>query len=444
VVSEQQINDENTAISKIRSAGVVGAGGAGFPTHVKLSASAEYLLINGAECEPLLQVDQQLLPLEAKRFLNTLEVLMEMTKVKKTVVAMKKKYKEAWEVLGQLNNNPRIELFELGDFYPAGDEHVTVYEALGRVVPQGGIPIKVGTIVQNPETILNIADALEDKPVIDKYITVTGLVQNPATVKVPIGMPLIDVIMLCHNSSLEGNVVIEGGPMMGKIVEDLNNPVTKTTKGLIVLPADHLLIRRKTLPLERQSRKARSLCMQCQRCTEACPRYLLGHEIQPHRVMRSIAYSDKNPEGLKIALYCSECGACEVACPMDLSPKQVNSYLRAKFAKAGIRPEVKEGKASPIREMRKITVSQLVPRLGLTKYKKYAPMKEMNFECKMVKLALKQHVGAPASPVVTVGQKVQRGDLIAEIPKDALGARVHASISGKVTEVTDYITIMSD
>ena len=163
-------------IDIVKSAGIVGAGGATFPTHVKINATVDTVIVNGAECEPLLRVDQQLMDVRAADMLAALQAVMDHTKASKGIVGLKKKYVPAINSLRkELVNYPQIELGIMDNFYPAGDEQTLVYEMTGRIVPEGGIPLNVGTLVINVETLLNIYDMMtNEKPVIDKYITFTN------------------------------------------------------------------------------------------------------------------------------------------------------------------------------------------------------------------------------------------------------------------------------
>ena len=163
---------EKNLIDIIAKSGIVGAGGAGFPTHVKMNAKAEYVIINGAECEPLLRVDQQLMAVETKKILDALKLCMEAVGADKGVIALKGHYEAAINSFNQLlGEYEGISLHLLPNFYPAGDEQITVYEVTGRIVPEGGIPLQCGVIVSNVETMLNIYNAyFEDKPVTDSYV----------------------------------------------------------------------------------------------------------------------------------------------------------------------------------------------------------------------------------------------------------------------------------
>ncbi|HHT62221.1 MAG: 4Fe-4S dicluster domain-containing protein [Bacillota bacterium] len=435
-------------IKQIKDAGVVGAGGAGFPTHVKVNAKAEHVIVNGAECEPLLRVDQQLMAMMADELVEGLEAVMESTGATKGTIALKGKYHEAIDALEKAISGKPIELFILGDFYPAGDEHVTVYEVTGKIIPEGGIPLKVGCVVNNVETLINVARALDGFPVTDTYLTVTGDVPKPITFKLPIGVTIQEALALAGQHDMQGKLVVEGGPMMGNVVEDFTQPITKTTKGLIVLSEDHPMMQKRNIPLSHIIKQAKAACIQCVRCTDMCPRHMLGHSLSPHKVMRSLNYLDGDQEVMKMAFSCTECGACEYACNMMLlSPRRVNALLKQELSKKGIKasPPAKREVAVPTREFMKIPVKRLIPALGLTPYNVAAPlMMDVDYTPKKVTIPLKQHIGAPAQPVVEVGQRVERGTLIGDIPEGAMGARVHASISGTVREIGMNIVIEAD
>ncbi|WP_018084304.1 4Fe-4S dicluster domain-containing protein [Desulfurispora thermophila] len=432
----------------IARAGVVGAGGAGFPSHIKMTARAETVIVNGAECEPLLRVDQQLMSQRAQDLWRTLKTLVKATGAARGVIALKAKYtpaiSELEKALEKQNKQKNLELFILDDFYPAGDEHVLVNCVTGRTVPEAGIPLKVGCIVTNVETLLNIGEALKGQPVVDTYLTITGEVKTPLTCRVPIGTPVQDVLALAGCHDMSGKAVIEGGPMMGRLLGSLQQPVTKTTKGLIVLPADHSLIARKTRSIEKEIKMSRVACVQCYRCSDVCPRRLLGHRLEPHKVMRSLAYLLNDAAAVKSSLLCSECGACEYACPMGLSPRRVNSLFKQQLAAQGIRYSGALPESTPLPEQtyRRIPVKRLVNFLGLERYNLAAPLQEVELRPSRVVILLKQHAGVPCQPLVSAGQEVKRGDLIGQVPEGALGAAVHASIDGRVSEVTAaHITI---
>jgi Na+-translocating ferredoxin:NAD+ oxidoreductase RnfC subunit len=427
----------NEVSAKVRSAGVVGAGGAGFPTHVKFAARAEIVIVNGAECEPLLRTDQQLAAVYPSLLVEGLAHAMAATGAREGIIALKVKYQAAISALEPLlQPGMRIEI--LRDIYPAGDEVITIWLVTGRRVPPGGLPLDIGVVVCNVQTLINVARAMEGQPVTSRTLTVTGTVPAPLTVTAPIGTALSDVLALAGGHS-PGLAYIEGGPVMGSLVEDLSRPVTKTTGGLIALPEDHPLIRQKQAGMRSVLQLAKTVCEQCCYCTELCPRHIIGHRLSPHLIVRATNYNNiGDPEMLTTALTCSECGVCEVyACPVGISPRRINAALKAELRSRGIRYQGELNRADPMAEYRLIPSIRLAQRLGLARwYHQDAPLSADTLEPDLVVLSLKQHVGAPALPVVRAGDPVTRGALVAEIPDGALGARVHASIDGVVAGVT--------
>ncbi|NYE58482.1 4Fe-4S dicluster domain-containing protein [Carboxydothermus ferrireducens] len=437
-------------VKKIQEAGVVGAGGAGFPTHVKAASQAEMVIINGAECEPLLQVDQQLMALYPSLIIKGLQYMMESTGAEKGIIALKEKYRNAIDALNselKKLNEKNISIYILEDFFPAGDEQVLVYEVTGRVVPPGGIPLNVGVVVVNVETVFNVVKAVEkDEPVTEKFVTVVGELSNPVTLKLPVGVIIEDLLTALGVNNLKDKVVIDGGPMMGNVIEDFSLPINKLTKGLIILPKEHSLVFKKTQKPTELVSQAKAACIQCSYCTELCPRFLLGHNLQPHKVMRNLNYLE-SLEDIDMVLICCECGVCELyACPMKLKPRTVNKILKQKLQENGVNYK-KEKQIRPpfkFRDFRKVPVKRLIEVLELRNYYKKAPLTKLEFKPQKVKLSLKQHIGASAIPQVKVGQKVSKGEIIARIPEGALGANVHASITGTVVEIKDYILIESE
>lgn len=425
-------------VNRIREAGVVGAGGAGFPTHVKLDAQAKWLILNAAECEPLLRVDQQLCEERAQELVRLMAQVAKHLRAEKAVIGIKKKHGAALEKLTRYcNSKNSVQVFPLEDFYPAGDEQVLVAEITGFAVPELAIPLKVGCVVLNVETLLNIGEALAGNPVTRTCLTVAGEVPHPKTLWLPLGISYKEALSAAGVETVTGMVVIDGGPMMGRVIRDFSEPITKTTKGILLLNQEHRLVQRKTLSADQARRAARTACEQCRMCTDLCPRYLIGHNMQPHKMMRKVGYTYERLEDAAIAQLCCECNLCELyACPVGLSPKTINVMYKGKLATEGIRhvpnpqPEFRS-----VREYRKTPVKRLIQRLGLSALDQPAPMEESSYQPEKVRVLLKQHAGAPALPVVSVGEAVVVGQLIGEIPPNALGARIHASITGVVSAV---------
>ena len=224
-------------LEQIKDSGIVGAGGAGFPTHAKLTSKADYILLNGAECEPLLRVDQQLMAMYPDEIIKGFEAAGRLVGAEKAIIGIKSKHGDVIQILkdriAALNVGEYVEVGELPDIYPAGDEQVLVYQLTGRVVPETGIPIMVGCVVVNSETALNIYKASQGQSVTEKYVTVAGDIPNRVTVKVPVGTPVIDVLKLSGIEDFSGYAVIGGGPMMGPVLTDINGFITKKDKGFV-------------------------------------------------------------------------------------------------------------------------------------------------------------------------------------------------------------------
>ena len=430
----------------LRENGIVGAGGAGFPTYAKLTDKAETILMNCAECEPLLKLHRQLLEKHAYEIMKTFQLVAETVGAKEAIIGIKKSYVRTVKALQQhIEEFPIMRIHLLDEVYPMGDEVVLIYEATRRVVRPGGLPIEQGVAVFNVETIYNVWRAVEkQQPVTDKYISVVAEVSDPVTVRVPLGCTLDEVVAQAGTVTVKDPVYFVGGPMMGRIGNG-SDPVTKTTNAILVLPKDHTIVMKKIRKSSIDLKRAASICCQCNTCTDLCPRHSLGHPIDPARFMRAASngdFRDLNP--YIDASFCCSCGVCEMyACPQSLAPRTLLADMKAGLRAAGVRPP--QGvEAKPVqesREYRKVPEERLMARLGLSRYDKDAPLSETLVPVKKVKILLGQHIGAPAKAVVAAGDTVQRGQLIAQ-PEDGLSVGIHASICGKVTEVTDrYIII---
>lgn len=448
-------------IAAIKAAGIVGEGGAGFPAHVKYTTpegGIDTVIANGCECEPLLHTDQHIMETEGQGVLAGLSALASAVGAKRAVLGIKRKHGKLIGALTKIAAPLHVEIFPLDDFYPAGDEQVLVREITGRSVPPLGIPLAVKTIVANVSTLARVHAALSSGvPVTRKILTVTGEVGSPSVIDVPIGTSLAECLAFCGGARVAEPVFVIGGPMMGRVVEtpgDLEKErVTKTTGGLIVLPSGHHLHKNAVTPLDFMRRRAASACIQCRMCSELCPRTLIGHPFETHRVMRAFANgreaeADAAAVGGSLAAMCCECGICEqYACPMGLSPRRINQGVKAAMRKANTRYEGPRGIVAgntAWREYRKILVPRLAARIGIERYMHVATPFGGEFIPQSVEIPLRQHIGAPAEAVVKPGDTVRSGDLVGEIPAHApagLGARVHASVNGVVEAVTDRVRI---
>ncbi len=431
-------------VHKIREAGVIGAGGGGFPAHKKLESKAEHIIANGVECEPLLYKDREVMLKEAEKMVRGLEIVQEITGASKVTIAVKEKNKDAAEVIRPLAEKRKYNIFITKNVYPAGDEYILVYDITGRRIPPNGIPLMVGCLVNNVETIVNISRAAEDKPVIEKYITITGAVNNPVTTSVPVGTRFKDCIDFAGGFTTDYPVILTGGVMMGGVETDFSKTVDKTIGGLIVLPSDHTLVMRKSSPQKVYNKTGHSTCDQCSFCTQLCPRYILGYPIQPHLVMRALQMKGEAKDTLDPwAAACCECNVCSLfACPEKLDPKNIcaDTKLRLREEKRGFTKEQMEEAfrdVHPAREGREIPISNLYQRLGLKPYDRKAEFITFDRRISEVMIPLKYNFGKAAKPVVKVGSEVTSGALIASAEESDLSVPVHSSINGIVTKITD-------
>ncbi len=438
---------EIAELSKIlRENGIVGAGGAGFPTYGKLSEKADTILMNCAECEPLLKLHRQMLQEHTQEILKAFALIQQTVGAKEAIIGIKSEYKSTIDALKEyIDDFPGMRIHELPGAYPMGDEVVLIYEATGRVVRPGGLPIECGVAVFNVETLYNVYRAVaEQQPVTDKCVTVVGEVEHPVTVRVPVGTSIKEVVKMAGKITTDDPVYLLGGPMMGNFGSD-SQPVTKTTNAVIVLSRNHPLVLKKESKFNIDVARAASICCQCQSCTDLCPRHNLGHPITPHLFMRSAANRDfRDLEPFLDTMFCSSCGVCELySCPQGLAPRSMIAEYKAGLRKNGIKPPART--AAPVRDdvrnYRRVPEERLMARLGLTQYDKAAPLDDEIRGVGKVKILLSQHIGAPAKACVAAGDMVQKDQIIGEAA-DGLSVNIHASISGKVKEVTDrYIVI---
>ena len=437
----------------LRENGIVGAGGAGFPTYAKLDQRAEIIIMNCAECEPLLKLDRQLLEQHAEEILRTFDEIARLVEAGEAVIGIKAEYKSAVKAIERyIDAYPNMRIHLLDSAYPMGDEVVLIYEATGRVIRPGGLPIEEGVAVFNVETVYNAWRAVEKKtPVTDQLVSGVGVVEHPVTVRVPLGASIRDTVAYAGKITVKDPAYLVGGPMMGSLQEE-NNVVTKTTNAIIVLDKSHTLIRRKNRNAAIDLKRAASSCCQCETCTSLCPRHALGHPIEPHKFMRSAANQDFQDTNVFLnTMFCSSCGLCEnFSCPQGLAPRSLIADYKLGLRKAGVKPpaDVKPAPVRESREYRKAPEERLEARLGLSKYNVDAPLqpdeywKEEGLIHK-VKIMLGQHIGAPALAAVNPGDKVKRGQCIAK-PADGLSVGIHASMDGIVREVTDKYILITD
>lgn len=430
----------------MKDSGIVGAGGAGFPSYAKLSGDADTIILNCAECEPLFRLHRQLLSKYAAEILWAFDVVRDAVGAKSAIVAIKKTYTETIEsVEEQCDIYKNISISLLPEIYPAGDEIITIYETTGRVVEPGKLPITKGVIVFNVETMLNTYYALkESTPVCYKYLTVAGAVKNPITIRVPLGITLSDAVKMAGGEILKDTEYLNGGAMTGRLAKK-NEVVTKTTNAVLVLPKDHPVVMKKKANTKINIYRAMSACCQCRMCTDICSRNLLGHPIEPHSVMRAVSKGmTSDITAVVNTAYCSQCRLCDMyACQQGLAPGALIGALRGEIRAKGITPPQKpkfKGVDSQ-REFKLVPMDRLIARLGIKEYDVNAPITEIPCKYKELKISLSQHIGQPAKPLVKKGDKVEKFEKLASC--EGLGAEIHSPITATIKEVTDKYIILS-
>lgn len=314
--------DAREIIEKITAAGVVGMGGATFPTHVKLTPppgkKAEILIVNAVECEPYLTSDHQLMMEKGEEILVGLTILMKAVQVNRGLVGIENNKPDAIAHLKDLAlNYPGVEILPLKVEYPQGGEKQLIEAAIGRQVPSGALPIEVGAIVQNVATVFAVYEAVQkNKPLFERVITVTGsMLRKPGNFLVRTGTPLSDLVDAAGGLPEDTAKVIGGGPMMGKALVHLSVPVTKGSSGLLVLSGKETL------------RKDIKDCIRCAKCVKACP---MG--LEPYLFMTLTEHEEWGKLEKERIMDCIECGCCTYSCP---STRPLLDYLRIGKAKVG-------------------------------------------------------------------------------------------------------------
>lgn len=434
-------------VQQVRDAGVIGAGGAGFPTYKKIEARVDTVIANGAECEPLLFKDKVLMEHYAAEMIDGLRLVMEHVGASKGIVAIKHKNRNAIQAVSS-HLSAQISLFEMEDVYPAGDEYEVVYHSTGRRIPSGGLPLHIGVVVQNVETLYHIHRAAQGLPVTHSLMTVHGYVKEPLTAWFPVGMSYAEAVQVAGGATIEDFVLLDGGPMMGRVVTELTMPVTRVSSGIIVLGRSTRLAERKLQAEPAFKRIGKSACDQCSLCTEMCPRYLLGYPIQPHLVMRSLLTTGPMSATLTHwAQACCECNICTLwACPEELDPRNVCVVTKRDLKQQGKWLSTEElqsltKEVHPLKSYRSVPTERLVRRLGLHRFTADAPLYTGKIEPKSVAIPLQPSVGLPPSPVVRGGDRVREGELLAAAAESGLSVPAHASIAGQVTSVGQAIVI---
>ncbi|MBR2339057.1 MAG: electron transport complex subunit RsxC [Clostridia bacterium] len=321
-ITPPTVTDRDSLIAALKKSGIVGLGGAGFPTYVKLGADKpldiEELVINGAECEPYITSDSVTMVDRAEDIAFAIDTLTAHLNIGKVIIGIEKNKPQAIAAMKQLaKKNDKIQVCVLPSLYPQGGEKVLVYHTTGKVIPAGKLPIDVGCVVCNSTTMATIGQFLKTgMPLVEKCITVDGsAVKEPKNVIAPIGTSLKDVFEFCGGFTAEPEKVLYGGPMMGISVPDLDAPVLKNTNAVLALNAKDAKAPKTTA------------CIKCGSCANHCP---MG--INPVTIAKALRHEDWETLEEAGTMLCMECGCCAFVCPAKRPIVQNN-----KLAKAALR-----------------------------------------------------------------------------------------------------------
>ncbi len=318
-------------IARVKNAGVVGMGGATFPTHVKLmippGKKADCLIINGVECEPYLTADHQLMLEKGPEIIMGTKILMKALKVNRAVIGIENNKPDAIELMTELSRKEEgITVRALQVKYPQGGEKQLIKAVTNREVPSGKLPVEVGCVVQNVGTAFAVYEAvMKNKPLIERAVTVTGeALENPSNLKVRIGTPVKFLVEAAGGEPEDTGKIIGGGPMMGKALATLEVPVVKGTSGILLMRE------------ENAHRVEEGPCIRCSKCTQVCP---MG--LEPFLLSRLARIGRFETAEQEKVMDCIECGSCQYTCPANiplldylrLGKNRVGAMIRARTRK---------------------------------------------------------------------------------------------------------------
>ena len=299
--------DPESITTAIREAGIVGLGGAAFPTHVKLERNPDKpidtLMINGCECEPYLNADNRLMVEAPEPVIAGALIAAHAAGSENVVIAIEDNKAEAFEAMTRAATSTKVQVVKVKTKYPQGGEKQLILAALGRIVPTGGLPLDVGVVVMNVGTAAAAARAvLRGKPLTHRVVSVTGQgITQPKNILAPIGASYADLVEFAGGLRPDAGRVIAGGPMMGFALGDLDTPITKGTSGIVVLTQEEIRQREETS------------CVRCGRCVDVCPLNLV-----PTKIALACRHRDWDLAKRHHLLACMECGCCAYACPAGI------------------------------------------------------------------------------------------------------------------------------
>lgn len=317
-ISPFEINSKDELIEAIRNSGVVGLGGAGFPTHVKFNVPdgtvIDELIINCAECEPYITSDTRTMLDKSEDMAFGIEQIMKHLDIKKVIIAIEDNKKSAIESMRRMANSIEgATISVIKSRYPQGAEKVLIYHTTGKVVPAGKLPLHVGTLVCNCTTVAAIGSFIKTgMPLVNKCVTVDGgAVREPKNVIVPIGTSIKDVIEFCGGFSAAPGKIIYGGPMMGISVPDVESPIMKNTNAILVFDEKEGI------------QKEQTQCIRCGACASHCP-----YNLTPFAFAKAYRNSDVEAlRSLRVDI-CMECGCCAFVCPANIPLVQMHKLSK--------------------------------------------------------------------------------------------------------------------
>ena len=320
-ITPPTVRKKQDLLDALKQSGIVGLGGAGFPTYVKFATDKkiEYLVVNGAECEPFITSDSVTMVDSAKDILKAIDVLTKRFKIDKVIIGIEKNKPEAIIKMREIaEKNDKISVKVLPSLYPQGGEKVLVYHTTGRVIPMGKLPIDVGCVVINSTTLATIGKYIKTgMPLVEKCITVDGgAVEKPQNVIAPIGTPVSELLNFCGMKS-EPKKILYGGPMMGIAVPDIDAPVLKNTNAILALN-------------EQQAEEPKTTaCIKCGSCAHHCP-----FGIDPTRIAEAKKQQDIELLKKVGTELCMECGCCSFVCPAKRPIVQNNRLAKVMLREA--------------------------------------------------------------------------------------------------------------
>ncbi len=420
--------------------GIVGAGGAGFPSYGKLTDGASLLVINCIECEPLMYTDYTLVKEKLPDIVAGAQAIMEFGHIPNAILAIKAYRAQTLGLEDGQTLGEGIHVKTVPNIYPMGDEINLIYQVTGRLIKPGNLPITQGVIVYNVETVYNTRAAIrDDKPVTEKWLTIGGDIPEAYVVRVPVGMRISDVLAVTGVKVPEHYVMFDGGPSMGIMKNPASDVVCKTTNALIIVPDSIPAVVQKKRTVEENLRLAASVCCQCTRCTDLCPRHLLGYPLEPHKMVRAtLSAAQESPELIRNASLCCSCDICgSFACCQGISPMMVIKEYKKILAQNKIKYTAGPDdvyKPDPDREYRMLTSGKWKEAIGVARFDKHPTYIPEKLKAHRVEIRMSQHIGAPSIPCVEVGADVTTGQMIANAG-NGLSVPQYASIDGRVTFV---------